>query len=105
MPLVMMTLIGMLTYEFQVSLPLFASETFHRGGGKGYALINASVAACDGDASVRGTRPAASATSVGRAGRTDIGAPRETHLCGAAGYFLSRKCLNWEAGELTVRQP
>ena len=44
-PLVMMTLIGMLTYEFQVSLPLFASETFHRGGGKGYAMITASMGA------------------------------------------------------------
>ena len=44
-PLVMMTLIGMLTYEFQVSLPLFASETFHRGGGKGYAMLTASMGA------------------------------------------------------------
>ena len=44
-PLVMMTLIGMLTYEFQVSLPLFASETFHRGGGKGYAMVTASMGA------------------------------------------------------------
>jgi MFS family permease len=44
-PLVMMTLIGMLTYEFQVSLPLFASDTFHRGGGKGYAMVTASMGA------------------------------------------------------------
>jgi MFS family permease len=44
-PLLMMTLIGMLTYEFQVSLPLFASETFHRAGGKGYAMITASMGA------------------------------------------------------------
>lgn len=44
-PLVMMSLIGMLTYEFQVSLPLFASDTFHRGGGKGYAMITASMGA------------------------------------------------------------
>ena len=38
-PLLMMTLVGMLTYEFQVSLPLFASDTFHRGGGKGHDRI------------------------------------------------------------------
>ena len=44
-PLLMMTLVGMLTYEFQVSLPLFASDTFHRGGGKGYAMITASMGA------------------------------------------------------------
>jgi MFS family permease len=35
----------MLTYEFQVSLPVFASDTFHRGGGSGYALITASMGA------------------------------------------------------------
>lgn len=44
-PLLSMTLIGMLTYEFQVSLPLFASETFHRGGGRGYAMLTASMGA------------------------------------------------------------
>lgn len=44
-PLLTMTLIGMLTYEFQVSLPLFASETFHRGGGRGYAMLTASMGA------------------------------------------------------------
>jgi MFS family permease len=44
-PLVTMALIGMFTYEFQVSLPLFASETFHRGGGRGYAMITASMGA------------------------------------------------------------
>jgi MFS family permease len=44
-PLLTMTLIGMLTYEFQVSLPLFASDTFHRGGGRGYAMLTASMGA------------------------------------------------------------
>jgi MFS family permease len=44
-PLVSMALIGMLTYEFQVSLPLLASETFHRAGGKGYAMLTASMGA------------------------------------------------------------
>ena len=50
----MMTLVGMLTYEFQVSLPLFASETFHRGGGNGYALITASMG---GGAILNGVEP------------------------------------------------
>jgi MFS family permease len=44
-PLLMMTLVGMLTYEFQVSLPLFASDTFHRSGGNGYAMITAAMGA------------------------------------------------------------
>jgi MFS family permease len=44
-PLVTMAIIGMFTYEFQVSLPLFASETFHRSGGGGYAMITASMGA------------------------------------------------------------
>jgi MFS family permease len=44
-PLVTMALIGMLTYEFQITLPLLASETFHRSEGKGYAMLTASMGA------------------------------------------------------------
>jgi len=41
-PLLMMAIIGMLTYEFQVSLPLIAQETFH-GDASSYAFLTASM--------------------------------------------------------------
>ena len=41
-PLVMMTLIGTLTYEFQVNLPLLARFSFH-GGASTYSLFTASM--------------------------------------------------------------
>ena len=41
-PLVMMGLVGMLTYEFQVSLPVFATRTFH-GGSIAYGFMTASM--------------------------------------------------------------
>ncbi|CAG4919031.1 MFS transporter [Acidithrix sp. C25] len=41
-PLLMMVIVGTLAYEFQVSLPLFTTDTFHLGAGS-YALITASL--------------------------------------------------------------
>ncbi|MGD0741921.1 MAG: MFS transporter [Acidimicrobiales bacterium] len=41
-PLVMMTLVGMLAYEFSVSLPFFATRTFH-GGPEVYGFMTASM--------------------------------------------------------------
>ena len=41
-PLLMMGLVGMLTYEFQVALPLVARFTFH-GGATAYGLMTASM--------------------------------------------------------------
>jgi MFS family permease len=42
--LVMMTLIGTITYEFSVVLPLMATQTFHAGAA-GYACMNAMMGA------------------------------------------------------------
>jgi MFS family permease len=41
-PLLMMGLVGMLAYEFQVSLPVFAKDTFH-GGSEAYGFMTASM--------------------------------------------------------------
>jgi MFS family permease len=41
-PLVMMTLVGMLAYEFSVSLPFFATRTFH-GGSEAYGFMTAAM--------------------------------------------------------------
>jgi MFS family permease len=41
-PLLMMALVGTLTYEFQVVLPAFAVQTFH-GGARSYGLITAAM--------------------------------------------------------------
>jgi MFS family permease len=41
-PLVMMTLVGMLAYEFSVSLPFFATRTFH-GGSEVYGFMTAAM--------------------------------------------------------------
>jgi MFS family permease len=41
-PLVMMSLVGMLAYEFQVSLPVFATRTFH-GGSEAYGFMTAAM--------------------------------------------------------------
>ncbi|MFZ0058483.1 MAG: MFS transporter [Acidimicrobiales bacterium] len=41
-PLVMMTLVGMLAYEFSVSLPFFATRTFH-GGSEVYGFMTATM--------------------------------------------------------------
>ncbi|MGD1012088.1 MAG: MFS transporter [Acidimicrobiales bacterium] len=41
-PLVMMGLVGMLAYEFQVSLPVLAKVTFH-GGSEAYGFMTASM--------------------------------------------------------------
>jgi MFS family permease len=41
-PLVMMALVGMLAYEFQVSLPVFATRTFH-GGSEAYGFMTAAM--------------------------------------------------------------
>ena len=41
-PLVMMTLVGMLAYEFSVSLPFFATRTFH-GGSETFGFMTASM--------------------------------------------------------------
>lgn len=41
-PLLMMTLVGMLAYEFQVSLPVFASTTFH-GGSEAYGFMTGAM--------------------------------------------------------------
>lgn len=49
-PLVMMAIVGMLAYEFQVSLPVIASQTFH-GGAATYGFLTASMgvgAVCGG---------------------------------------------------------
>ena len=40
-PILMMTVIGTLAFNFSVILPLFASDVFHRGGGTYGALITA----------------------------------------------------------------
>lgn len=42
LPLVMMAVIGTLAYEFQVSLPVLARETFHAGAG-GYGLMTSAM--------------------------------------------------------------
>ena len=41
-PLVMCAIVGMLTYEFQVSLPVIASQTFH-GGAATYGFLTAAI--------------------------------------------------------------
>jgi MFS family permease len=41
-PLVMMALVGMLAYEFQVSLPVLAKNTFH-GGSEAYGFMTAAM--------------------------------------------------------------
>ncbi|MGH9304594.1 MAG: MFS transporter, partial [Acidimicrobiales bacterium] len=41
-PLVMMAIIGMLAYEFQVVLPVVAKQTFH-GGAAAYGFMNATM--------------------------------------------------------------
>lgn len=41
-PLVMMGLVGMLAYEFQVSLPVLAKDTFH-GGSEAYGFMTAAM--------------------------------------------------------------
>jgi MFS family permease len=41
-PLVMMAMVGMLTYEFQVSLPVLAKHTFH-GGAEAYGFMTAAM--------------------------------------------------------------
>jgi MFS family permease len=41
-PLVMMGLVGMLAYEFQVSLPVLARDTFH-GGSEAYGFMTAAM--------------------------------------------------------------
>ncbi len=41
-PLVMMGLVGMLAYEFQVSLPVLAKDTFH-GGSQAYGFMTAAM--------------------------------------------------------------
>jgi MFS family permease len=41
-PLVMMGLVGMLAYEFQVSLPVLAKDTFH-GGSEAYGFMTAAI--------------------------------------------------------------
>ena len=41
-PLLMMGIVGMLAYEFQVSLPVFATRTFH-GGSVAYGFMTASM--------------------------------------------------------------
>ncbi len=41
-PLIMCAIVGMLTYEFQVSLPVVASETFH-GGAATYGFLTAAM--------------------------------------------------------------
>lgn len=49
-PLLMMALVGTLAYEFQVSLPVFASKTFH-GGAETYGFLTAAMgigAVCGG---------------------------------------------------------
>ncbi len=43
-PLVMMGIVGMLAYEFQVVLPVVARETFH-GGAEAYGFMNACMGA------------------------------------------------------------
>ena len=42
LPLAMMSLVGLLAYEFQVSLPVLASHTFH-GGSEAYGFMTASM--------------------------------------------------------------
>src|SRR4051812_48245208 len=66
--------------------------------------FEASVAACDGGATAIGAAAVASATIMGRAGRTDIKAPRERAMTQPA-YFLSRIGCDGETCRLTVRQP
>lgn len=44
-PLVVMAIIGMLTYEFQVVLPLLASQTFGRPDGRGYSMLAGAMGA------------------------------------------------------------
>jgi MFS family permease len=44
MPLLMMALVGALAYEFQVTLPVFASRTFH-GGPATYGFLTAAMGA------------------------------------------------------------
>ncbi len=41
-PLVMMVIVGTLAYEFQISIPLLATATFHKGAGS-YAILTASL--------------------------------------------------------------
>lgn len=41
-PLLMMVIVGTLAYEFQISIPLLATTTFHRGAGS-YAILTASL--------------------------------------------------------------
>lgn len=41
-PLVMMAMVGMLTYEFQVTLPVLAKHTFH-GGAEAYGFMTAAM--------------------------------------------------------------
>ncbi|MHB1988754.1 MAG: MFS transporter [Acidimicrobiales bacterium] len=41
-PLIMMAIVGMLAYEFQVTLPVVASQTFH-GGAATYGFLTASM--------------------------------------------------------------
>jgi MFS family permease len=43
-PLLMMALVGMLAYEFQVSLPVLAKQTFH-GGAETYGFLTAAMGA------------------------------------------------------------
>ena len=44
-PISVIGLIGAFTYEFQIFLPQLASTTFQRGGGRGYAMLSASMGA------------------------------------------------------------
>ena len=41
-PLLMMVIVGTLAYEFQISIPLLATNTFHKGAGS-YAILTASL--------------------------------------------------------------
>lgn len=41
-PLLMMVIVGTLAYEFQISIPLLATATFHKGAGS-YAILTASL--------------------------------------------------------------
>jgi len=44
-PLAMMGLVGLLAYEFQVTLPVLARQTFH-GGAEAYGFMTAAIGVC-----------------------------------------------------------
>jgi MFS family permease len=101
-PLIMMALIGTLAYEFQVTIPLLAHETFHLGA-TGFGLLYAAMGAGSvvagltiagrADPSIRTTTTAAAVFGVGLALAAIAPSPLTAALClsaaGAASVVYS----------------